>query len=206
MRKLLILASKSPRRIELLKKYGIPFKIVPAGIREKNSFKKPELVVRDLSYRKALAVAANYPDRPVLGADTIVYCRKKILGKPRNKKDALRLLRTQNGTWQKVFTGITLIWLEKDIFITEHEVSACLARKFSEKELLELAGRHLDKAGAYAVQDKNDYFIKKIEGRFDNVVGFPMNIVRKFLKKIKYIQSRTSKKAIPARQRDKRES
>jgi len=190
MKKILILASKSPRRIDILKKNKIEFKIIPAKITEISRYKRPDLMVKELAYKKALKVAMSNRDNPVLAADTIVYLKNKVIGKPENKKEALKLLKLQNGKWQRVYTGVALIWLEKEIFLCDFEVSRCLARKLNESELKKLSGKHLDKAGGYAVQDENDYFIKKIEGDFDNVVGLPMNIVRKFLKKINYMEIR----------------
>lgn len=183
---ILILASKSPRRVALLKKEGLKFKIIPANIEENSRFRRPGNLVADLARQKASFVAEKNPESPVLAADTVVYVKGRILGKPAGKSDALRLLRLQNGRRQTVFTGVCLIWKAKGINLCETAKSFCYARKLSEKELKELSGKHLDKAGAYAVQDESDYFIERIEGDFDNVVGLPMRIVRKFLKKIKY--------------------
>jgi septum formation protein len=119
----------------------------------------------------------------VLGADTIVFCKGRVLNKPKHASDALRLLRLQNGSWQTVYSGVSLLWLEKGVFLAGFGASRCKARKLGEKELKTLASKHLDKAGAYAVQDAEDEFIEKIEGRFDTVVGLPMDLVRKFLRK-----------------------
>ncbi|HAH32369.1 MAG TPA: septum formation protein Maf [Elusimicrobia bacterium] len=179
----LILASKSPRRVKLLTRSGIAHRVIPSHIAENSSYKRPALIVRELAYKKALSVAVRYPKSPVLGSDTLVYCKNQVLGKPANKKEALRLLRLQNGSWQAVHTGVALIWLEKGIFLAGAEISRCKARKLKEAELKEMASKHLDKAGAYAVQDTDDVFIERIEGRFDTVVGLSMNLVRKFMKK-----------------------
>ena len=179
----LILASKSPRRKELLKRAGIKYRCVPSHIAEVSSYKRPDLVVKELAYKKALSVALKHPGSPVLGSDTLVYCKGSVLGKPAGHKDALRLLRRQNGAWQAVHTGVALIWLDKGVFLAGSEVSRCKARRLPETELRALASKHHDKAGAYAVQDKDDRFIEKIEGRFDTIVGLPVNLVRRFLKR-----------------------
>lgn len=179
----LILASQSPRRSRLLREAGIPFTKMPSRVKETSSFKKPELIVKELAYRKALSVALKWPGRPVLGSDTIVFCKGRILNKPRHRADALRLLKLQNGSWQTVYSGAALLWLEKGVFLCDFDASRCKARRLGMDELKTLASKHLDKAGAYAVQDAEDEFIEKIEGRFDTVVGLPMNLVRKFLKK-----------------------
>lgn len=182
---MLILASRSPRRKELLKAAGIKYRAVPSHIDETSSYKRPALIVRELAYKKALSVALKHPGSPVLGSDTLVYCKGEVLGKPKDHKDALRLLSLQNGGWQAVHTGVALIWVDKGIYLAGAEVSRCKARRLSEAELKALSGKHHDKAGAYAVQDKDDEFIEKIEGRFDTIVGLSMNLVRKFMKKAK---------------------
>ncbi|MGC8729246.1 MAG: nucleoside triphosphate pyrophosphatase [Elusimicrobiales bacterium] len=178
----LILASESPRRKKILKENGINFKAIPAKIREKTRFKRPHLIVMDLSYKKAKEISKKFKNIPVIGADTIVYCSGKIIGKPKNKKDAFKLLKFQSGKWQTVYTGITLIWEKKAIVISEYEKSYCYMKKMDDEKLKAISTKHLDKAGGWAVQDKNDILITKIKGRYDNVVGLPMNIVNKFLK------------------------
>jgi len=179
----LILASKSPRRKELLRQAGIRYRAVPSDIEETSAYKRPALIVRELAYKKALSVALKHPGSPVLGSDTLVYCKGQVLGKPSGHKDALRLLRLQNGCWQAVHTGVALIWLDKGIFLAGGELSRCRTRRLTAQELKALSAKHHDKAGAYAVQDKDDEFVEKIEGRFDTVVGLSMNLVRKFMKK-----------------------
>jgi septum formation protein len=179
----LILASQSPRRARLLKEAGIAFTRIPSRIKEVSTFKKPELVVKELAYKKALSVALKYPGRPVLGSDTIVFCKGQLLNKPKNAADAMRLLRLQNGSWQTVYSGVSLLWLEKGVFLAGFGASRCKARKLTDAELKALSSRHPDKAGAYAVQDAEDEFIERIEGRFDTVVGLPVDLVKKFLKR-----------------------
>ncbi|MDO8806627.1 MAG: Maf family protein [Elusimicrobiota bacterium] len=179
----LILASKSPRRRELLAQAGIKYRAIPSNIDESSAYKRPALIVRELAYKKALSVALKHPGSPVLGSDTLVYCKGQVLGKPESHRDALRLLRLQNGSWQAVHTGVALIWLDKGVFLAGNEISRCKTRKLTGAELHDLAYKHHDKAGAYAVQDTDDIFVEKIEGRFDTVVGLSMNLVRKFMKK-----------------------
>ena len=180
---MIILASKSPRRKKLLTRAGIKFRVVPSNIEETSAYRKPALIVRELAWKKALSVALKHPGKPVLGSDTLVYCKGQVLGKPENHKDALRLLRLQNASWQAVHTGVALVWLRKGIFLAEAEVSRCKAKRLSEAELKSMASKHLDKAGAYAVQDTDDIFIERIDGRFDTVVGLSMNLVKKFMRK-----------------------
>ncbi len=179
----LILASRSPRRREMLAEAGIKYRVLPSRIEERTAYRRPDLIVRELAYKKALSVALGHPGSPVLGSDTLVYCKGKVIGKPDGTAHALRLLRLLNGSWQSVHTGVALVWLEKGIFLAGSEVSRCKARRLPETELRAMASKHHDKAGAYAVQDTGDAFIEKIEGRYDTVVGLSMNLVRKFLRK-----------------------
>ncbi|MEF3280022.1 MAG: Maf family protein [Elusimicrobiota bacterium] len=178
-----ILASKSQRRIEILKRNNYLFKITPAKIEEKSYYQLPHMIVKQLSYAKALSVAIKNPNMPVLAADTIVYCKGRIIGKPKNKKEAFKMLKFQSGKWQSVYTGVSLIWIKKNIYLCDWEKSRCYMKKIDNQKLTEISSKHLDKAGGWAVQDGNDLLIKKIKGRYDNIVGLPMNIVRKFFKK-----------------------
>lgn len=179
----LILASASPRRKDLLTEARIPFEIVPSHVNEDTNLKKPSAIVKELALRKALEIAGKYPDRAVLGADTIVFCKGQILGKPVDEADSLRLLQLENDSWQSVYTGVALVIKNKGVCLCDYEISRCRARKLSEQELLTLASKHLDKAGGYAVQDNDDTLIKKIVGPFDNVVGLPVGLVRELMKK-----------------------
>ena len=175
----LVLASKSPRRIELLKQLGMKFDIIPSQCAEKSAKRRPSARVKELAMQKAFDVARKYPAAVVIGADTLVYCKGEIIGKPKDKQDALRILHKLNGAWQSVYTGVCIINLQRQKMVFGCDVSKCKARKLSEKELTHLAGKHMDKAGAYAVQDNEDPFIEKIVGSKTNVVGFPIEFFNK---------------------------
>jgi septum formation protein len=184
MRKpVLVLASRSPRRAALLREAGIKFDRRPSSSAENHALKRPSAIVRTLALEKAMEVAGRFPDRPVLGSDTLVFCKGRILGKPAGRREAMRLLKLLNGSWQTVYSGVALVWLQKGLALAGLESSRCKARRLSPERLKRLAGKHLDKAGAYAVQDADDEFIERIDGRYDTVVGLPMNLVRLFLKK-----------------------
>lgn len=180
---MIILASSSPRRRKILKKMGIKFKTIKPYILEKTKYKKPSLIVKDLSKQKALSVAKKYPNDIIIGADTIVYCDGKIIGKPKNIKDAKRILNIQSGKWQTVYTGVSVICLTKNIVLTDYEKSTCFMRKIKKEELDKIASKHLDKAGGWAVQDKGDKLITKIKGDYTNVVGLPKRLLKKLLNK-----------------------
>lgn len=180
---MIILASASPRRKQLLREKGLRFRVAPSGVDESTTLKRPSAIVRQLALRKALDVASRDPKHPVIGADTIVVCKGKILGKPDSPKHALKLLELENGSWQKVYTGVAVVWGEKKKKLVAHAVSSCKARRLSRAQLVRYAGLHLDKAGAYAVQDEHDPFIEKIIGPFDNVMGLPCALTLRLLRK-----------------------
>jgi len=165
-----------------LERLGVKFDVIAAGIKEKSNKKRPAALVQDLAVQKAFYVAAQYPDAVIIGGDTVVYCKGKILGKPKDKKDALRLLSLENGSWQRVYSGLALICKNKKQFFVGYDVTKCKARKLDQKTLGELAGKHMDKAGAYAMQDKDDMFIEKVEGSYDNVVGMPSELFKEMVK------------------------
>ena len=173
---MLILASKSPRRKELLKQIGIPFVVVVSDAEEVsgNSWTPAALVVENAK-RKARAVAEKYPDSPVLGADTVVSSEGKIFGKPKDKDEARKILTALSGKTHEVTTGLALInrneirttnVTTKVFFdtMTKADIDAYIATEES-----------MDKAGAYTIQGKAARFIEKIEGSYSNVVGLPLN-------------------------------
>jgi len=179
----IILASASPRRIELLKRWGMKFEVSPSRADESTDLKKPSAIVKTLALRKASSVAAGRKEGLVIGADTIVVLNGEIIGKPRNKKDSLRILSGLNGSYHRVYSGMAVIDAATGRTVVDYEVSRVKTRKFSPAELESLAGKHMDKAGAYAVQEKDDAFVESIEGDYFNVVGLPYFGLKKLLKK-----------------------
>lgn len=177
----LILASGSPQRRKLLRAAGLRFKVVPSRVSESSRERNPRRLVLVLAERKARAVAKTQPRHLVLGADTIVVCRGQILGKPKDPADALRILRRLNGSWQRVYTGVAVAADGGKRLLKTAVVSRVRARKLPDEQLRRLAGKHLDKAGGYAVQDRDDPFIDRVEGPFDNVVGLPVDAVLRLL-------------------------
>ncbi|MBI5201839.1 MAG: septum formation protein Maf [Elusimicrobia bacterium] len=180
----LILASASPQRKKLLKELRIPFKIVPSKVDENSKETNPRKLVAQLSLKKAEEVARKRPHCLVLGADTVVWCAGKILGKPEDKNDAKRILGGLNGKWHRVYTGVALVDAQTGKAWKEVAVSRVKARKLPDEDIERLSAKHMDKAGAYAVQDKDDPFIEKIVGAYDNVVGLPLTSVRRLLKRV----------------------
>ena len=171
--KKVILASASPRRISLLKEWGLDFDIVPSGADESTNLVKPSYIVKALSYRKGKDVAGKKVDGLVLAADTIVVLNGKIVGKPKDKKDSENIIRELNGSMHRVYTGVAIIdnMLQKQsVFYDYADVKM---KKLPEVSLRQLFGKHMDKAGAYAVQDTDDDFVEKIYGDYYTVVGLP---------------------------------
>jgi septum formation protein len=177
----LILASASPRRRQLLKKIGIPFRVIPSRITEKSAHKNPKRLVQDLALQKARAVARKQKAGVILGADTIVVLHRHILGKPRDAEDAYRMLYRLSGTTHQVYTGVALVDAETQKSIISHAQSDVRMKRISLEKILTLSRRHLDKAGSYAIQEKNDPIARVVKGSYDNVVGLPVALVRKLL-------------------------
>ena len=183
MNKRIILASASPRRVSLLKEWGLKFEIIPSGINEETALEKPSFIVRELSYRKGLDVARRHPNSLVISADTIVVLNGKIVGKPKDKAESEKILRELNGSAHKVYTGVSIIdgvLKKQSVF---YDCAAVKMKKLPEIKLRQLFGKHMDKAGAYAVQDTDDAFVESISGDYCTVVGLPRIKLAKELKK-----------------------
>jgi len=175
----IILASRSPRRSDLLRTMGLSFKTVAPGVYNEEAFLDPgdiEGSLKKLAEQKARSVSPKNPAALVLGADTIVYCGEKILGKPRDAGDARSMLTLLSGAHHCVYSAVSLV-CEDDAFlesavaktevffrgIHEHEIEAYI--RF---------GEYIDKAGGYAIQGRAMIFVESIEGCFYNVVGLPI--------------------------------
>ena len=181
----IILASRSPRRIELLKKWGLNFQVIPSNIKEKITHKRPFSIVKSLAYQKAKDIKQQNPKSIVIGADTIVVLNGKIVGKPRNKKHSIQILNELNGSLHRVYTGVAILTDNKEVVL--YDVAKVKMQKLPKEKLKTLFGKHMDKAGAYAVQDKDDCFVKKIYGDYYTVVGMPYIKLKKELKKFKIV-------------------
>jgi septum formation protein len=165
-----------------LKALKIPFRVISSHVCEKSPQKDPRRLAVELARRKAMCVARKFPLALVLGADTIVYRGRKMFFKPRSLKDSERILKSLNGRWHRVVTGIALAQQGGRIVLSASVVSRVKARRLKPAELSALAGKHMDKSGAYAIQDRKDPFIQTVIGELDNVVGLPLKAVRRALK------------------------
>ena len=170
----LILASASPRRKELLEKFGIPFVIRVADIDETMAPDQlPYNEVARVSRAKALAVTHDETDI-VIAADTIVVCENKVLGKPRDEAEAKATLRLLSGRDHQVMTGCTV--LKADTIRTFTEVTDLHFRELRESEIEKyvLSGEPMDKAGSYGIQGGAALFCEKLAGDYYNVMGLPV--------------------------------
>ncbi len=173
----LILASASPRRAELLRQIGIPFRQVVSGVNEDlRDPSDPDEHVRELSRRKAGDVAGRLGSGIVLGADTIVVLDEHILGKPVDEKEAVEMLRRLSGRTHKVYTGLTLIDAASRASVSHVEVTEVTFRDLAAEEIdaYVATGEPLDKAGAYGIQGKGALLVSGIRGCYFNVVGLPL--------------------------------
>lgn len=185
--KKLVLASSSPRRAELLRKAEIDFEIIfPENIVEENVSAEPVSHVTELSRKKAESVVEKARNRLILGADTIVVLDGEILGKPRDKEDALRILKMLSSKEHKVYTGITLLDEKSGERVSGYQLTRVKFNRLQEKEIKDYieSGEPLDKAGAYGIQGMGNFLVEKIEGDLDNVIGLPVRKLKELLTKI----------------------
>jgi septum formation protein len=194
---MLVLASASPRRQELLRHAGIPFTVFPANIPEiPLAGESPRDCAKRLAREKAQAIFRQQPDQHVLGADTIVVVAGEILGKPRDEADARRMLRLLSGRTHEVTTGVCLVGpslrtvnqkLKTGFEDTRSETTLVTMTKLTDEDIAAYVatGEPMDKAGAYAVQGMASRWIPRIDGDYFNVVGLPVALVFKMLRENK---------------------
>lgn len=170
---MLILASQSPRRKELIKKITNDFVVMPANIDESDLKVPASDLPGELSKEKAYAIFSKYPNDTVLSCDTIVILDGKVLGKPHSKEEASKMLHDLSGKKHVVISGYTLI--NKNREITRTVRTYVYFNKLSDKTIDEYikTGSPMDKAGAYGIQDEGFDLVNHIEGSFDNVMGLP---------------------------------
>jgi septum formation protein len=180
---MLILASSSPRRAELLGAAGIQFAVRAANIDETiKPGESPRDYVLRLSREKACAVVRE--DEFALGADTTVVIGDQIAGKPADAEDAARMLRALSGQWHEVLTGVTLA--RGSQILSEFASTRVKFSGLSEDEIgwYVSTGEPMDKAGAYAIQGRAALFIERIEGSYSNVVGLPLQLVYRMARRM----------------------
>ncbi|MGB8957558.1 MAG: 23S rRNA (uracil(1939)-C(5))-methyltransferase RlmD [Candidatus Aminicenantales bacterium] len=182
----IVLASASPRRRELMARIGPDFRVVPTDVDESAiSEKDPLAFAIAAAVLKAKTAAGTFPEAVVIGADTVVALGLRILGKPADREEARAMLRALSGRRHRVITGLAFYTKAEDRLLTGYDLTYVTFRKLPD-EMIEGyldQGTFLDKAGAYAVQEIGDAFVARMKGDYDNVVGFPVEKVRRLLRR-----------------------
>jgi len=185
----LILASASPRRQELLRRLLPDFEVKPCTLPEpryRPARLPPSAWAQALAYFKARAVADEHPGRWVLGADTVVVCSRRVLGKPADLRDAGRMLRRQAGKDCEVLTAVCLVRVDED-FQRRFGLARTVVRMRADRAAIDAYLRTGDwqgKAGGYGIQDCRDRLIEYVAGSFSNAVGLPLEVLRPLLEEI----------------------
>ncbi len=185
----LILASGSERRRHLLSWLGLPFEVAVSDFDENSVVEgDPARLVKRLAREKAKVVADRFGEGLVIGADTVIAIEGEVIGKPESREDAVRILTKLSGKTHAVFTGVCVINTKTNKELVEAERTEVTFRKLSEKEIVDYVatGEPLDKGGAYAIQMGARGFVSKVEGSYTNVVGLPLLVVVKLLKRQNY--------------------
>jgi septum formation protein len=180
----LILASQSPRRLELLRQITDQFEVVPSSVEEKlDPGLRPEENAKLLARAKAESVAKNYPDCWVIGADTLVALHQEILEKPVDVPDALRMLSRLSGKEHRVMTGICVVSPGKTL--DKSVTSKVRFKSLTAEEISNyvLTGEPMDKAGAYAIQGKGSFMVRDFSGSKSNIIGLPIDELKILLAK-----------------------
>ena len=176
----IILASKSPRRKELLQKLNLKFKIITSNIIESDiniQTNRPSKYCMYLANAKCRDIATKYKKSLVIGADTIVYYNQKIIEKPINREDAINQLYSLSDKTHLVYTGVSIIINEMNYSYTFFDKTYVTFYKLKKNDIIYYVSNFFpyDKAGSYGIQDWSFTFVKKINGCFNNVVGFPLS-------------------------------
>ena len=177
----LILASRSPRRCELLSRLGLSFETDAPDVDENCVLPAPD-AVQLLSFRKAYAASVLHPGNWIIGADTLVCINGQSLGKPKDEADAVRMLRMLSGRTHQVCTGVTVI-SPSGKTLTGLDCTDVTFERLSEEEILSYvrSGEPMDKAGAYALQGRAGAWVSRLNGSDSSVIGLPLYLVRRLL-------------------------
>ena len=180
----IILASKSPRRAEILKMIKVNFKVVPSKIKEKINPKiQQNETAINISKTKAETIANKYPNDIIIGADTIVVLNGEIFGKPKDIDESKKMLKALSDNSHKVITGVTIMNNRLGVLKTFSEITEVFVKKIPIKKIDYYTNNFntLDKAGSYGIQEWFSVWIKKINGCYYNVMGLPVSKLYKYL-------------------------
>jgi len=181
-----ILASQSPRRIELLKTVIKNFRIVPSKIDEVCDINlSPEENAILLGRKKAAWVAKEHPHNLVIGADTMVVLENKIIGKPADAENARQILKQLSGQEHKVITGVAVVHLK---IFSAVSISHVRIKALTQNEINSYveSGEPMDKAGAYAIQGEGSFLVESYSGSYSNIIGLPMDLLKDLLQKLNF--------------------
>jgi len=174
----LVLASKSPRRLQLLKQIGLHPEVIPSKINE-NKITDSSIInlIQKLAEAKGRSIAEKVEDGIIISADTAVVLRDRVLGKPASRDEAIGMLKELSGNMHSVLTAFYILSIPSSFSITEYEQTKVFFRTLSDGEIISYVDEEkpLDKAGAYGIQDSGALFVQKIEGCYNNVMGFPLS-------------------------------
>ncbi|MFK7911713.1 MAG: nucleoside triphosphate pyrophosphatase [Akkermansiaceae bacterium] len=179
---MLILASGSPRRRDMLTAAGLEFDVIPSPAEELHDESMPlHLLCEANAELKALAVAKEHPKATVVGADTLVYIDETPLGKPKTEQEAYDTLARLSGRTHQVCTGVCIAQGEN--VETFHAITEVVFKKLTPEIITDYMSKVnvMDKAGSYAVQEHGDMIIEEVRGNYDNVVGLPVEELCKLL-------------------------
>jgi septum formation protein len=180
----IILASSSARRKEFFEQLGLVGEIIHPEVDEIILGTPVETVVCNAvrKVRWASENEKNIGESIIIGFDTLVFLEGKIIGKPEDRKDSIRMLKSLSGKWHEVYTGIAV--LKGEELFQGYDLTRVRFHPLSDSQILYYvnSNRNLDKAGSYGIEDKNMSFIDRIEGSFTNVIGFPLDVTKNLLK------------------------
>lgn len=182
----ILLASGSPRRKELMKMAGLKFAVMPADVPEiVPDSVPPERRAAFLAELKAAYMSVRHPEKIIIGADTVVLCEGRLLGKPKDAEEAKEMLRFLSGKVHTVYTGVSIIYSDEEdaeTFLSETQVEFYELSE-AEIEAYVASGEPMDKAGAYGIQGRGCTLVKRIEGDYFTVMGLPIaELVRRLRK------------------------
>lgn len=192
MQREIVLASGSPRRKELLARFGVPFRIQTSDVDETvTSSLSPEQVVEELALRKGRAVTARCENALVIGADTVVVYQGEIMGKPGDEREAAQMLRELSGKEHQVYSGIALLTVDQGKIAREvvsHRMTRVWIRPLTPEKITWYVNTKepLDKAGAYGIQGLGACLVDRIEGCYFNVVGMSLALLDEMLSETGY--------------------
>lgn len=173
-----------------MRRCGVNFQVEPSGAPECTAYRQPYRMTQDLALRKARFVAERHREGLVIGADTLVVLGQRVIGKPRSVRHAEWILRRLSGTTHRVYTGVAVVDAVTGRWATDYAVTRVTMRRVPIEVIRRVARWHLDKSGAYAVQETRDPLVERVEGDFWNVVGLPLGVLRRLLRRFAVVLPR----------------